>query len=189
MINTTITKVDSAFSPVGLMGQHYLASGVRAAMRLWRDEEPGLPSSHTRRDYEVIGFVLKGRARLEIEGQVMLLNAGDSYVVPRGALHKYTILETFSAVEATSPPAHVHARDEHNVSSDAPSSMRLNDEGERLVASLDDHRAERAENYDEPEAVPAVTTEQIWLMTAVATDADADDDAGGAEGDLDLGGC
>jgi hypothetical protein len=33
-------------------------------------------------------------------------------VVPKGARHSYRILETFTAVEATSPPAEVHSRDE-----------------------------------------------------------------------------
>jgi hypothetical protein len=40
------------------------------------------------------------------------LGHGDSWVVPKGALHRYTILEPFTAVEATYPPAHVHGRDE-----------------------------------------------------------------------------
>jgi quercetin dioxygenase-like cupin family protein len=33
------------------------------------------------------------------------LAAGDSYCVPAGAEHTYRILETFTAVEATAPPA------------------------------------------------------------------------------------
>ena len=37
---TTITKIDSKFSPTGTMGQKYLASGVHIAMRLWEDEPP-----------------------------------------------------------------------------------------------------------------------------------------------------
>jgi quercetin dioxygenase-like cupin family protein len=40
------------------------------------------------------------------------LEPGDSWVVPRGAAHTYKILEPFTAVEATSPPAHAHGRDE-----------------------------------------------------------------------------
>jgi quercetin dioxygenase-like cupin family protein len=122
--DTTVTKVDSRFSPVGRMGQRYLASGVKLAMRLWQDEAPGDPKPHTRRDYEVAGYVLAGRAELEIEGQTVQLGPGDSYVVPRGALHRYTIRETFSAVEATSPPAHAHARDEAS----SPRSAERDDE-------------------------------------------------------------
>jgi quercetin dioxygenase-like cupin family protein len=48
---------------------------------------------------------------LEIEGQSVLLEPGNSWVVPRGALHRYTILQPFTAVEATYPPAQVHGRD------------------------------------------------------------------------------
>jgi quercetin dioxygenase-like cupin family protein len=113
--DTSVIKVDSAFSPVGAMGQRYLASGVRVAMRLWKDEAPGAPTAHSRRNYEVVGFVLEGRAELEIEGQTVILKAGDSYVVPAGAIHRYRVLETFSTVEATSPPAFAHARDETNL--------------------------------------------------------------------------
>ena len=109
--NTTVTKIDSKHSPRGPDGERYLASGVRVSMRLWDAEKPGEQAESSRR-YEVVGYVLKGRAELHIEGQLVLLGPGDSYVVPRGARHHYRILEAFSTVEATSPPAHVHGRDE-----------------------------------------------------------------------------
>jgi len=47
-----------------------------------------------------------------LEGQLLQLAPGDSWLVPRGAAHRYRILETFTALEATSPPAQVHGRDE-----------------------------------------------------------------------------
>ncbi|WP_394844209.1 cupin domain-containing protein [Pendulispora brunnea] len=109
-MNTTVIKIDSSRSPKNKDGQKYLASGVRIGMRLW-DEEPNT-SAESVREYEVVGYVLKGRAELHIEGQMVTLSPGDSYVVPRGARHHYKILEAFSAVEATSPPSHVHGRDE-----------------------------------------------------------------------------
>jgi mannose-6-phosphate isomerase-like protein (cupin superfamily) len=113
MRDTTITKIDSSFSPRGSMGQRYLASGVRVGLRLWTEERPEKESpEYTQRDYEVVGYAISGRAKLEIEGQSVLITAGDSWVVPEGARHRYEILETFTAVEATSPPAHVHGRDE-----------------------------------------------------------------------------
>ncbi|AEI68757.1 cupin domain-containing protein [Corallococcus macrosporus] len=112
MGDTSVKKVESRHSPKGEMGQKYLASGVRLSMRLWEDEPPGEPAPATARDYETVGFVLKGRAELHLEGQVILLNPGDSWLVPRGSSHTYKVLETFSAVEATSPPAAVHGRDE-----------------------------------------------------------------------------
>jgi quercetin dioxygenase-like cupin family protein len=112
MGDTSVKKVESRHSPKGELGQKYLASGVRLSMRLWEDEPPGEPAPATARDYETVGFVLKGRAELHLEGQVILLNPGDSWLVPRGSSHTYKVLETFSAVEATSPPAAVHGRDE-----------------------------------------------------------------------------
>src|SRR5690242_2499180 len=110
MRDTSITKVDSAHSPRGAEGEKYLASGVRTSMRLW-DEQSGSVSPEHVRDYEVVGYVLAGRAELHLEGQVVVLASGDSYVVPRGAQHHYHVLDHFVAVEATSPPAHVHGRD------------------------------------------------------------------------------
>lgn len=107
----SITKVDSAHAPRGRQGQKYLASSIHVAMRLWEAERPG-DYAESERDYEIVGYVLSGRATLHIEGQMVALDPGDSYAIPRGARHSYTILESFSAVEATSPPAYVHARDE-----------------------------------------------------------------------------
>ncbi|MBV9295243.1 MAG: cupin domain-containing protein [Acidobacteriaceae bacterium] len=112
MGDSTITKVDSKHSPRGKFGQKYLASGKSISMRLW-DEEPGHPKlENDARDYEVVGYVLEGSADLEIEGQTIRLEAGDSWVVPKGARHTYHIKQHFKAVEATHPPAQVHARDE-----------------------------------------------------------------------------
>jgi len=112
MADTTVMKVDSEHSPRGEMGQKYLASGKSVAMRLWENEQPGEPKEPTVRDYETVGFVIEGRAELEIEGQTVLLERGSSWSVPKGARHTYRILEPFTAVEATSPPAHAHGRDE-----------------------------------------------------------------------------
>jgi quercetin dioxygenase-like cupin family protein len=111
MADTTVKKVQSASSPRGDMGQVYLASGKRVSMRLWRDEQPGGDKPASSRDYETVGYVITGRAELEIEGQKVTLEPGDSWAVPAGASHSYRILESFTAVEATSPPAEVHGRD------------------------------------------------------------------------------
>jgi quercetin dioxygenase-like cupin family protein len=46
-----------------------------------------------------------------IEGQTVLLHPGASWIVPKGAEHSYRILEEFTVVEATTPPAEVHGRD------------------------------------------------------------------------------
>lgn len=113
MADTTITKVDSRFSPHGADGEKYLASGIHVAMRLWEDEQPSEAKEPSTRPYETVGYVLKGRAELHIEGQMVVLEPGNSWVVPKGASHTYKILESFSAVEATTPPAQAHGRDEN----------------------------------------------------------------------------
>jgi|SRR4051794_23616287 quercetin dioxygenase-like cupin family protein len=112
MVDTTVKKIHSKRSPKGTMGQIYLASGKSVSMRLWDAEEPGEGKEPTRRDYETVGYVIEGSAVLHLEGQTIRLKPGDSWVVPKGAEHRYEILASFTAVEATSPPAQVHGRDE-----------------------------------------------------------------------------
>ena len=111
MSDTTIKKVEAASSPKGEMGQRYLVAGKRVSMRLW-DLEPGSEVKHpTSRDYETVGYVISGSAKLELEGQTLLLKEGDSWLIPLGAAHQCTIKEHFKAIEATAPPAEVHGRD------------------------------------------------------------------------------
>lgn len=112
MSDTTIKKVSSTHSPEGEMGQKYLASGKNMSMRLWDKEQPSEPKPEKAREYETIGYVIAGKAELHLEGQVVNLEPGDSWVVPQGATHTYKIIEEFTAVEATSPPARVGDRDE-----------------------------------------------------------------------------
>jgi len=110
-VDTTVKKVSGKASPHGEMDQAYLVSGKRASLRLWRNEKPQ-KKPVTRRDYETVGYVLAGEAELAVEGQTVRLEPGDSWLVPVGAEHSYRILTEFTAVEATSPPAQVHGRDE-----------------------------------------------------------------------------
>ena len=112
MTDTTVKKVHSADSPKGEMGQKYLVSGKRLSMRLWEREPADSRKDESVRDYETVGFVINGRAELELEGQTIRLEPGDSWLVPAGARHTYKILEPFTAVEATAPPSQVHGRDE-----------------------------------------------------------------------------
>lgn len=112
MGDTTIIKVNSAHSPRGDMGQIYLASGKNIAMRMWVEDAEDDVKEPSARDYETVGYVVEGSAELHLEGQMVLLETGDSWVVPKGASHTYKILKSFTAVEATYPPAHVHGRDE-----------------------------------------------------------------------------
>ena len=93
------------------MGQRYLVAGKRVSMRLWVLEPGSELKSSTRRDYETVGYVISGSAKLDLEGQTLNLKAGDSWLVPAGAEHEYKIVERFTAIEATAPPAEIHGRD------------------------------------------------------------------------------
>jgi quercetin dioxygenase-like cupin family protein len=110
MTDSTIKKVEAGSSPRGEMGQKYLVAGKRVSMRLWTDEPGGKLKGPTTRDYETVGYVISGRAKLDLEGQTLNLKAGDSWLVPAGARHQYTIIEPFTAIEATSSCGLIHAR-------------------------------------------------------------------------------
>lgn len=112
MGDTSVHKVQATHSPEGEMGQKYLAVGVTMGMRLWENQPPTDDKPPRERPYETIGYVISGRAELQSEGQTVLLEPGDSWVVPKGASHTYKILEPFTAVEVTHPPAVVHGRDQ-----------------------------------------------------------------------------
>ena len=109
MPNTTIKKVEADTSPEGEMGQRYLVAGKRVSMRLWLEEPGGKLKGPSSREYETVGYVISGSAKLVLEGQTINLKPGDSWLVPAGATHQYTIVEPFTAIEATAPPAEVLA--------------------------------------------------------------------------------
>lgn len=98
------SNVNAASTTPSADGAKHLAAGHHVSLRLWENEEPGEPKPLSTRPYETVGYVLKGRAELHLEGNVTTLEPGTSYLVPQGASHTYNILETFSAIEATSPP-------------------------------------------------------------------------------------
>lgn len=99
---TTITKSDA---PRGDSGQLYLMKGDRVALRMWDAEAPTDGKEPHVSDYETLGYAISGRAVLHMGGKAHALEPGTSWVVPEGATHHYEILEAFTAVEATSPPA------------------------------------------------------------------------------------
>lgn len=111
MADTSVKKVDSSHSPSGEMGQAYLVSGTRLAMRLWDIAPTEGLGKHTR-PYETVGYVIEGKAELHLAGQTLVLEAGDSWLVPEGAEHHYVVHERFKAVEATAPPARINDRDD-----------------------------------------------------------------------------
>jgi hypothetical protein len=70
MPDSTIKKVEAASSPRGEMGQKYLVAGKRVSMRLWVLEPGSKVEAATSREYETVGYVISGRAKLDLEGQI-----------------------------------------------------------------------------------------------------------------------
>ena len=98
-------KVSTAKASNGAEGEKQLAFGISIGMRMW-EEQPGEEKPESVREYETVGYVVRGSAQLEVNGQTLDLKAGDSWLVPKGARHRYRILEPLTAIEATSPPQH-----------------------------------------------------------------------------------
>ncbi len=111
MADTALTIVEAVSAELGPEGQKYLASGRALSMRLWEGEPGGTEKEPVRREYETVGYVIAGQAELEIEGKSVTLRPGCSWVVPKGASHTYRIIESFTALEATAPPAEGRLRD------------------------------------------------------------------------------
>jgi hypothetical protein len=84
MDDSTIKKS----APKGTMGQTYLVSGKRVAMRLWQNEPPQAKESD----------------ELTLEGQTIKLQTGAFWVVSAQAEHSYRILAAF-VTSATGLPA------------------------------------------------------------------------------------
>jgi len=103
MTNRHGLKVSSGDVANARPGEKHLAFGVSIGMRLW-EEQPGEQKPETVREYETVGYVIRGAAELEVNGERVQLKAGDSWLVPKGARHRYRIVEPLTAIEATSPP-------------------------------------------------------------------------------------
>ncbi|MDK3255342.1 cupin domain-containing protein [Blastococcus capsensis] len=106
-----VDKITVTAAGTGGMGQRYLASGSRVAMRLWSGQPTSSGKPQAARDYETVGYVISGRARLVTGDEALELAPGDSWVVPAGIEHTYEIVEELTAVEATAPPARQAGRD------------------------------------------------------------------------------
>ncbi len=111
MADHSVKKIDSSDSPEGEMGQTYLVSGTSVAMRRWTESAGEGGEAHTR-PYETVGYVIEGRVEVHVGDDVITCGPGDSYLVPEGAVRRYNVLDDLTAIEATSPPARVHDRDD-----------------------------------------------------------------------------
>ena len=100
-----IATVSASDAETGAMGQKYLIAGDAAALRMWHEEAPSDGGEPHVRDYETVGYVVSGKVEVTVDGETTPLAAGDSWHVPKGATRSYRIVETLTAIEATSPPA------------------------------------------------------------------------------------
>jgi hypothetical protein len=95
MADTMIKKVEAGSSPRGEMGQQYLVAGKRVSMRLWLQEPGGKLKAPTTREYETVGYVISGSARLDLEGQTLNLKGRRLMVGAGGSdapIHDYRAL-------------------------------------------------------------------------------------------------
>ena len=88
------------------MQSKLLLSGQELAMWFWRamPNAKAEVESYVSQDYEVMGYVISGRAELHVDGKVIPLRPGDSWVVPTGAPHAYAIIEPLTAIKTCHPP-------------------------------------------------------------------------------------
>ena len=100
-----IATVSAGAAETGAMGQKYLIAGDAVALRMWHEESPSDGGKPHTRDYETVGYVVSGKVEVTVDGETASLSAGDSWHVPGGAERSYRIVETLTAIEATSPPA------------------------------------------------------------------------------------
>ncbi|BAZ31014.1 cupin 2 domain-containing protein [Cylindrospermum sp. NIES-4074] len=98
MTDMSIKKIHFTHLPEGQLCQKYLASGKIVSIGLWKQEEPRENKQPTEEDYETVGYVVDGCAELHIEGQVILLERGSCWVVPKWTHYQYKILEPFTAI-------------------------------------------------------------------------------------------
>lgn len=110
-----IQYLSAADAQPGSHGEAQAIQGASMALRVW-NEGPNVKKGggdHAS-DYDTVGYVIDGQAELRSGEQSWLLTKGDSWFVPKGAMHHYHIEESFQAVEATSPPARGQALGGHS---------------------------------------------------------------------------
>jgi quercetin dioxygenase-like cupin family protein len=92
-------------------GAKQLVKGDRIALRFWEaDKGSSTDDSSRDREYqahhESVGYCLEGKAELTLEGQKLVIEQGQSWLVPPNARHTYKVIAgPFKAVEATADPA------------------------------------------------------------------------------------
>ena len=99
-----LTNLTADNAPTGPEGEKMLARGAAIALRMWDHEAPTDDKPSSSHPYETVGYVISGRAELTVAGKTVSLEPGSSWVVPRNAEHTYKVIETLTAIEATTAP-------------------------------------------------------------------------------------
>lgn len=102
-----IEIIDAEHTRKSKNGERHLVRGKTMSMRMWDAEPAGVEKKLIKRDYETVGYCIAGRAEVVIGSEAAMLTPGTSWLVPQGAEHTYHILETFTAIECSSPPTNV----------------------------------------------------------------------------------
>lgn len=97
-------KIPVSEAAEGDNGQRLLVEGKDAAMRFWSLSETTDNAMH-KHEYETLGYVLKGEAKLHLGDDTLTLHPGDSWIVPSNIPHRYEVHGPFEAVEVTTPAA------------------------------------------------------------------------------------
>ena len=100
----TIEKMNAGEAQAGSHGEALLMQNAQMALREWNEGPTNKTDDHAQ-DYETLGYVIDGEAKLHSGETTLHLTKGDSWRVPKGVMHHYEVEESFRAVEVTSPPA------------------------------------------------------------------------------------
>lgn len=104
MSSTTVHEREAGRNDIGAKP---LVQGSALGLRVWEGRpDSDIDDPSLSRDYvashESVGYVINGRAQLKLEGQIINLTPGSSWLVPPGASHSYHIVEgPFKAIEVT----------------------------------------------------------------------------------------
>jgi mannose-6-phosphate isomerase-like protein (cupin superfamily) len=89
----------------GTRGERLLAAGRHVGLRIWERDPASERSVAPDPANERVAYVASGVLVVAVAGDPPVeIRAGDSYVVPPGAGHRYEVLEPATVVEAVCPP-------------------------------------------------------------------------------------
>ncbi len=109
MISTELeTVADSRASGASLLPEGATAQQPARSSPACRIIRRGAGGSTTRADQdaqeETLGYVVEGRALLEIDGQKLMLEPGDCVVLPRGGRRRFSVVEPLTLIESPMLP-------------------------------------------------------------------------------------